>query len=816
MEKPFGRFYLDKEKDIVVELTKEGGTVRYCLRTPNHHSGNLITNLAKLCGLSLSEDENGLKIIRAEVPCYIDGDDRELYILRLGNTKVANIYPDGTIERKGYIPAISKTLMSQTKSYQLNEQRTIVKTYLFRDCKFRTDLHSHMNGNLEPDTLIALGIFHEIRYPLYYVKKLELKCSKAQEKALLKARAAVAKRFSGSALSGKYLDRKIDDETFINFADLILKNPKNAAENLIKIRNSLTIPKDGQAVFSDLEKTYLYRYVFTKGMPSAQRIPLDSYEKIPEKDVVSVLSRMMRDREHPVFKNNSLFQDKLLWIARTYAKAGVQYAEISDTTLVKKACAAERLQEIHEVMEAITQETGVLIRFLAAIRRVPLTIVKDRVTPSDYLAENLEVLRAVASDPYVAGSDIVGEEMNDISELAPVIRELTAIARTEPGFTIRIHAGENDSLKDNVSNAVRCVEEALAPHQHFPKMRIGHGLYTPSLQTPKGRKLLQTLSDNDITLEFQITSNVRLNNLSNLESHPLKRYLAAGIRCVQGTDGGGLYGTDSIDEELTLEKLLSLSHEELIQMRAAEAEIEKEARADFQKKSERFRENAVSDVREYYEKRIQEASIEELSLLEPQRKIDARPALSALEKALPVGRVPIIIAGGSFHNDKHETKLRPNTTALIDRLLVSLDPAKTFFVVGHRITGYERYLTEKNQGRFDIFAIVPSMIGRSEKQRIESAGVSVVFSIEPSGLGLYKSFAYEIFKRRFSILIALDGHSSACNLMQEARNGRKKCAIFIEGHARTLVMKGEALKGYVHVFTDEGIAAEEIGAIFEK
>ena len=163
MEKPFGKFYLDKEKDIVVELTMRNGEVRYCLRTPNHHTGNLITNLARLCGLQLSEDENGLKIIRGEVPCYVDGENREMYILRLGNTKVANIYPDGTIERKGYIPAISKTLRSQTKAYQLDEQRTIVKTYLFRDSKFRTDLHTHMNGNLEPDVLIALGIFHQIR-----------------------------------------------------------------------------------------------------------------------------------------------------------------------------------------------------------------------------------------------------------------------------------------------------------------------------------------------------------------------------------------------------------------------------------------------------------------------------------------------------------------------------------------------------------------------------------------------------------------------------------------------------------------------------
>ncbi len=53
----FGQFYLDREKDIVVELFREEETLSYVLRTPNHHSGNLITNLARLCRLPISEDE---------------------------------------------------------------------------------------------------------------------------------------------------------------------------------------------------------------------------------------------------------------------------------------------------------------------------------------------------------------------------------------------------------------------------------------------------------------------------------------------------------------------------------------------------------------------------------------------------------------------------------------------------------------------------------------------------------------------------------------------------------------------------------------
>ena len=107
--KAFGKFYLDKEKDIVVELYMEEGKMTYVLRTPNHETGNLISNLAKLIKEPIYQDERDYKIMKGEIPSYYDGSNRLMYIMRLGNTKVANIFPDGTIERKAYIPAIAKT-----------------------------------------------------------------------------------------------------------------------------------------------------------------------------------------------------------------------------------------------------------------------------------------------------------------------------------------------------------------------------------------------------------------------------------------------------------------------------------------------------------------------------------------------------------------------------------------------------------------------------------------------------------------------------------------------------------------------------------
>ncbi|MBQ9252892.1 MAG: adenosine deaminase [Clostridia bacterium] len=797
----FGHFYLDKEKDIIVEMDREGDEISWVLRTPNHGTGNLITNLAALCHLPLSLDENGLKIIRGTLPCYVDGQNRTIYFFRLLDTKIANIFPDGTIERRASIPAIAKTLMSQTKDYTLDFRKTVMKTWILRECKFRTDLHTHMNANLEPDLLIALGIHHQLRYPLYYIRKLGLRCSPTQEALLAARREKAAAAFRDSPLRGKYLDRKINDATFINFASLILENLENAKWNLPRIRASLAVMKDGQAVFTNLEKVYIYRYVFCKGTTAEDPIPLKNTEAIPDEDIVCWLRQMAQDRDHPVYRRNTLLQDKLLWIARSYARYGIDYAEISDTTLVKPGEAPEMLSQVHAVMPTIRAETGVTLRFLAAIRRTPLTILKDRIAQADTVRENLRTLQAIAGDPFVAGCDIVGEEINDIRDLSPLLREITVLAQAHPTFTIRVHAGENDSLRENVANTIRCIRAGMAPGQSLPQIRIGHGLYTTNLASAKGQALLRDLKDSGAVLEFQITSNVRLNNLSAIARHPLRQYLAAGISCVQGTDGGALYGTDSLDEQLALEKLLNLTHSELMAMRSAEERVRSAGIRALTEKGAAFQAlRGATPVREFYEERIRAQGPAESLLLDLPSLRDSAAVFADQIRELPLDRVPVILIGGSFNNDRHLTRPRKEIRAMLDQVLETGDPKKMFLVIGHSLAGYEQYIAQRNRGRFDLYAFVPAQIGDSEAARLQKSGAGIRVSIEPSPMGVYKSFAYEIFKRRPSVLLALDGNSSAANMIQEAKNGKRRCHIFVFDRARMLKEKAKNLQGYASLF----------------
>ena len=123
----FGKLYLDKEKDIIVYLDMNKSVLSYTILATNHKSDNLINNLALITNQK-TVVRDGKKVIVGEIPCYIKGDGQRVYIFRLNGTKVANIYPDGKMEVNSLIPAIAKTLMSQTKDYKYSLRETLVKS----------------------------------------------------------------------------------------------------------------------------------------------------------------------------------------------------------------------------------------------------------------------------------------------------------------------------------------------------------------------------------------------------------------------------------------------------------------------------------------------------------------------------------------------------------------------------------------------------------------------------------------------------------------------------------------------------------------
>ena len=88
------------------------------------------------------------------IPSYIKGDGQKVYIFRLNGTKLANIYPNGTIEVNSIVPAIAKTLMSQTKNYKYSFRETLLKSYVPERVKLSTDLHTHGNANIRFERIV--------------------------------------------------------------------------------------------------------------------------------------------------------------------------------------------------------------------------------------------------------------------------------------------------------------------------------------------------------------------------------------------------------------------------------------------------------------------------------------------------------------------------------------------------------------------------------------------------------------------------------------------------------------------------------------
>jgi hypothetical protein len=169
--------------------------------------------------------------------------------------------------------------------------------------------------------------------------------------------------------------------------------------------------------------------------------------------------------------------------------------------------------------------------------------------------------------------------------------------------------------------------------------------------------------------------------------------------------------------------------------------------------------------------------------------------------------------GGSFNTEKRATILKEEGIRQLEEMMDYLDPEEVCFVIGHKISGYEKYLIENNRKHFRIFAVVPSLLTKQEEKKLKDAGVYIRVSPESEGMGIYKSFNYEIFERRPSVVVAFDGNSAGANIIQEAKNGKGKALILVWARSRTLREKANSLEGYINFFDEENSVAQQLQAL---
>lgn len=267
-----------------------------------------------------------------------------------------------------------------------------------------------------------------------------------------------------------------------------------------------------------------------------------------------------------------------------------------------------------------------------------------------------------------------------------------------------------------------------------------------------------------------------------------------------GTDGYGLYGTDSIDEQLALSNFLKITDAEFLKMKAVEDAVISRQKENFARKFQSFTANLGGrSVLEYYQEELSRQSADVSTLKSEISRRPSYPVFKSKIAELPWDKYPIIIAGGSFTSSNASQKVAECDRQLLDALLQELDPEKVFFVVGHKLLGHEKYLVEQNQ-LFDVYSIIPSLMDKKQIRRLSQARIrGIRLSTESQEMGIYKSFNFEIFERRNCTLLAFDGNSSVANLVQEARNGKGKARIFLYPRSAMLKAKAASLEGYVTI-----------------
>lgn len=452
----------------------------------------------------------------------------------------------------------------------------------------------------------------------------------------------------------------------------------------------------------------------------------------------------------PITKSPRMLVPLLERIAHDYRAMGVQRVELSLSNVVE----AEVLRAIHREAPRIEDESGVTIRFLAAI---------GRHDDPEWDLDLVDRIRELAGSVYVAGVDFMGHETNSTRAFAPTIRAIAAWAhRARPGFVVRVHAGESPSHPENVRVAVEATEGCDV------EMRVGHGLYGVDDET------LERIVRQRAIVEFNLDSNVALNHLVSARAVPLRRYVERGADVVLGTDGYGIYRTSAhASARAALLAGLEAGH---LAGPIADAERRYLARAHA-REAAMPRGFAVPDDRPLVHytplvaQRRRERIAERDAALAARLEAIAARAIAAAEVAeLRAGRQLVSIAGAWTRSWE---ALAPETQAYVQReleaMIDALDPREALLVTGGTRFGVEGIVARCARRRgFDVVGAIVRETPPSSLEPDLFTHACVV------GETLYDKVAglYELVSDNDGACVFVAGGQIVSDEIQSAANGR--------------------------------------------
>ncbi|MEU8431632.1 adenosine deaminase [Streptomyces sp. NPDC029216] len=226
-------------------------------------------------------------------------------------------------------------------------------------------------------------------------------------------------------------------------------------------------------------------------------------------------------------------------VARDMARQNIRYAELTITPYSSTRRGIDEnafMEAIEEARKAAESELGVILRWCFDI-------------PGEAGLEAAEETTRLAVDLRPEGLVSFGLGGPEIGVPRPQFKPYFDRARAA-GLHSVPHAGETTG-PETVWDAIR----------ELGAERIGHG--TSSIRDPE---LLAHLAEHRIALEVCPTSNIATRAVADLDEHPVKEMVQAGVLVTINSDDPPMFGTDLNNEYAVAARLLDLDERGLAQL----------------------------------------------------------------------------------------------------------------------------------------------------------------------------------------------------------------------------------------------------------
>lgn len=188
---------------------------------------------------------------------------------------------------------------------------------------------------------------------------------------------------------------------------------------------------------------------------------------------------------NPLAKHPGMARRMLMEIAEDYARNGIEYAELSTSSMMLNTnWLREMIATVNDIERDgvnVTLDDGTVenrkphLRFLVAIQRN---------LPAQTTLEYIEKIKYLARHPYIAGVDLVGYESNKTRDFHWALSHLAQWASVSQGtelkpedgwdmkrdFIMRVHAGETGKNPENVRDAIAFAKD------YGVRVRVAHAL----------------------------------------------------------------------------------------------------------------------------------------------------------------------------------------------------------------------------------------------------------------------------------------------------------------------------------------------------